>query len=753
MKRSTGLFLFLAVTLCQVGLANDDAFAPQTFTLSPGPDVQYQLQERLIQSVPGDVIELTAGRYELRRQLDVVCDNITIRGAGSEKTILSFKKQDTGGQGLQSKGNNLVLEGFAVEDTAGNAIKILGARNVTFRDIRTEWTGKASSMNGAYGIYPVQCENVLIENCTAIGASDAGLYVGQCKNVVVRNSHAERNVAGIEIENTIGADVYGNTAINNTGGILVFDLPGLPVKSGGNVRVFQNRVESNNHPNFAAPGNMVATVPPGTGVMVMVTDDVEIFDNDITGNNTTSVSIVSFLIAQKKFDPQEFDPIPTSISIHDNRISKGGSKPGGVIATVLAPVFGKRFPDILFDGVVNPQELVDGKPNLSIRDNGSASYANFNLPDLTPEKLKAGQYQVITTVPDATIAKLDPIVIRDHDPATATENVAVKVYRSIPTVLSEWNLFEGDLANQQPAKDVVPYELNTELFSDYTTKYRFIRIPDGTQIDYNADKVFEFPVGTVIAKTFAYPNDMTDGSSGEYLLETRIEERRPEGWFGYSYAWNEGQTDAELVLGGSEMEVSWIHSDGKPRTNRYQIPNANQCISCHEQAKKFEPIGPNARNLNRDFGFASGKENQLVYLQRTKRLQGMPKLDEVAKAAVFDDPHSGSLDRRARTWLDVNCAHCHNPAGSARTSGLDLSVAQDNPTKYGVWKTPVAAGHGSGGHDYDIVPGQPDASILMFRIESEDPSIMMPNLARRIVPTEGTALIREWIAEMEAPKE
>ena len=322
----------------------DASLQVRTYTIAPSDDVQFALQARLIDAVPGDVIQLAAGRYVLHRQLDVVADNVTIRGEGSDKTVLTFKGQTSGGQGIEATGNNFTIEGLAVEDTAGNAIKVLGSHNVTFRDVRVEWTGEPSSANGAYGMYPVQCQNVLLENCTAIGASDAGLYVGQCQNVVVRSCRAERNVAGIEIENTINADVYENVATNNSGGILVFDMPGLQLKAGRNVRIFRNQVVANNHRNFADPGAIVASVPPGTGVMVMATDHVEVFDNQIDQNQTASVTIVSYLAMDKRISDKTFDVIPEFISIHDNRISGGGTNPAGMIATLLNRSWAKRFP-------------------------------------------------------------------------------------------------------------------------------------------------------------------------------------------------------------------------------------------------------------------------------------------------------------------------------------------------------------------------------------------------------------------------
>ncbi|NBU17583.1 MAG: hypothetical protein EBS48_11370, partial [Actinobacteria bacterium] len=329
----------LAMTLVVLAGASPAAAAgPRVHLLPPGPDAQSRLQERLVDAAPGDVIQLEEGTYRLSHTLDVVADSVTIRGRGSARTVLSFRGQSAGSSGLHATGDNFILEHLAVEDTAGDAVKVLGSTNVTLRDVRAEWTGPASASNGAYGLYPVQCTNVLLEGCTAIGASDAGLYVGQCRNVVVRGCLAERNVAGIEIENSLGVDVHDNLARNNAGGILVFDLPGLPVTNGGGVRVFRNRSLANNHDNFADPGSMVASVPPGTGVMILATDRVEVFDNDVYANESAGVLIVSFTSLGKKLRDTAYDPVPEEISIHDNRIGGSGTKPRGELALLLVPL-------------------------------------------------------------------------------------------------------------------------------------------------------------------------------------------------------------------------------------------------------------------------------------------------------------------------------------------------------------------------------------------------------------------------------
>lgn len=317
-----------------------------------------------------------------------------------------------------------------------------------------------------------------------------------------------------------------------------------------------------------------------------------------------------------------------------------------------------------------------------------------------------------------------------------------------PEQLSAYGLFAGDPSQQQPADGVIPYDLNTPLFSDYTEKFRFVKLPDGQAAQYHDEQEFDFPVGTVIAKTFAYPVDARDPSLGRRLLETRILKHEPDGWVGLPYIWNEDQTDAVLEVAGDLIDVSWTDPGGSERANNYIIPNANQCKGCHKQGDALVPLGPKARHLNKDFVYADGSENQLAHWTRIGALANAPQPDDAPRLAVWDDPHSGSLDQRARAWLEVNCAHCHNPAGPARNAGLDLMASQQEPTRFGVFKNTVAAGRGTGGFDFDILPGDPDNSVIMFRLTSTDAGIMMPELGKRLIHDEGVELVRQWIAAM-----
>jgi parallel beta-helix repeat protein len=360
-------------------------------------DAPKQAQTAMIKARPGETIEFGPGRFEFVSTLSLDVSRVTVRGQGPDKTVLSFKNQGqgTGGEGLLiTSKEGVTLADLAVEDAKGDAIKASGTKGLSLRDLRIEWTGGPAETNGGYGLYPVLCTNVLIEGCMVRGASDAGIYVGQSENIVVRRNTVKQNVAGIEIENCTRADVYENTATDNSGGILVFTMPDLPKKDGRHCRVYQNTVQANNHDNFAPKGNIVASVPPGTGVMIMASDQVEVFDNTIQNNQTAGLSIVSYLIADKPIKDEKYDPFCESIHIHDNRFRTNGGKPSGALGLLLSMVVGSPLPDILYDGMVNPRNLSGGMlpPELAvhIRDNGDAGFASFELAALGPNRPKAG---------------------------------------------------------------------------------------------------------------------------------------------------------------------------------------------------------------------------------------------------------------------------------------------------------------------------------------------------------------------------
>lgn len=337
-----------------------------TLTVAPGPDAQSRLQSALIDAQPGDVVALGAGRFDLTDGLSLDVNGVTVKGAGPDQTILSFAHQQAAGEGLLVTSDDVVLRDFAVEDARGDGIKSKGADRIVYRNIRVEWTGGPKESNGAYGLYPVESRDVLIDGAVVKGASDAGIYVGQSRNIIVRNSTAMFNVAGIEIENSYDADVRDNLATRNTGGILIFDLPNLPQQGGHNIRVFKNRVIANDTPNFAPKGNIVASVPTGTGVMVMANRNVHVFDNDIADNGTTNVMIVAY---QNSFSDPHYNPVARDIVVRNNRHGRAGFAPAFPGGAELAQALGGNFPSLFWDGVGGDAanvHLGDSAPAMSL---------------------------------------------------------------------------------------------------------------------------------------------------------------------------------------------------------------------------------------------------------------------------------------------------------------------------------------------------------------------------------------------------
>ncbi len=336
-----------------------------TLTVEAGANAQERLQAALIDAKPGDTVLIGPGQFDLTDGLSLDVDRVTVRGAGPKQTILSFKGQKGAGEGLLVTADDIVLRDFAVEDSRGDGIKSKAANRIVYFNLRVEWTGGPKASNGAYGVYPVESTNILIDRVTVKGASDAGIYVGQSQNIIVRNSIAQYNVAGIEIENSFKADVYFNNASHNTGGILVFDLPNLPQKGGHSVRVYANKIESNDTPNFAPPGNTVAGVPNGTGILVMANRDVHVFGNTINDNGTTNILIVGY---RQSFTDKTYNPLGSNIIVRNNIHGSAGFAPGPQFSggTELAAAMGGRLPQIIWDGTGKNIRVMERVPVLTL---------------------------------------------------------------------------------------------------------------------------------------------------------------------------------------------------------------------------------------------------------------------------------------------------------------------------------------------------------------------------------------------------
>jgi parallel beta-helix repeat protein len=400
-----------SLPLSLIGLLLAGVANAKTLEVPAGPDAQERVQTALLDAKPGDVVALGAGRFDLSDGLSLDIPNVTVRGAGEARTILSFAGQKGAGEGLLITSSGVTVRDLTVQDSRGDGIKSKGVDQISFLSLTVEWTGGPKATNGAYGVYPVASTNVLIDHVTVRGASDAGIYVGQSKNIIVRNSRAEFNVAGIEIENSMNADVYDNVATRNAGGIMVFDLPDLPQMGGHSTRIFRNQVIDNDTPNFAPKGNIVAGVPTGTGVMLMANRDVHVFENTISGNQTTGVMIIAYI---QDFTDKTYNPLPRDMVVRDNTFGRNGWDPNLAGGPMLAKALGGALPPVLWDGVSQaggvsaPVKLwlKDGPVlNLRLPKAGALDAAN---PDVLASLGSPGQAEPRPVVLPAAQAKLKP---------------------------------------------------------------------------------------------------------------------------------------------------------------------------------------------------------------------------------------------------------------------------------------------------------------------------------------------------------
>ena len=381
--------------------------APPDEGLLSAEDVVSKLQKTLIMAQPGDHIKLPAGTFAFKRSISLSdTPDIAITGAGKGKTILSFKGQIEGAEGILVKNvNGIRLEGFTVADSKGDAIKTQDCKNVIFRDIETTWTTGKLSTNGAYGLYPVSSTNVLMEDCEASYAMDAGIYVGQSNNVVVRNNYVHHNVAGLEIENTKVGEVYGNRAHDNTAGMLIFDMPDLPQANGDKIKFYDNHMENNNGENFAPKGMIVSTLPPGTGMNIMAHSNIEIYNNTIKNHKTVGIMVNSWMITGQSYESEEFDPYSTNVYIHDNvfDMNEGSTDLTTDSGKLIAACFGDETFDIMIDGIFKPGEPM----SYCFQNNGEIKFVNLNAHmGISPADIKQNASQDMTAF-DCTLPDFD----------------------------------------------------------------------------------------------------------------------------------------------------------------------------------------------------------------------------------------------------------------------------------------------------------------------------------------------------------
>ncbi len=417
-------FIFLLLTIGMLACTSEE---PTSNSLDP-ENLEKTLLEKLITAEDGEKIALPEGTFSFKRPLSLNGKkDITIEGAGMKKTVLSFKDQIEGAEGMIVKNvEGLTLKGFSVSDTKGDAIKVQGCKNVTMVDLETTWTGGALETNGGYGLYPVSCTNILMEKCEASYASDAGIYVGQSTNIVVRDNYAHHNVAGIEIENSINGTVYNNTAKENSGGLLIFDMPDLPQANGAKIKVFDNHIENNNHDNFAPQGTVVATLPPGSGITVMAHTEIEVYNNVIKNHKTVGLGILSWLFTARPFESENYDPFCSAISIHDNKFieNKGETDQSTDFGKLITALTQGQTVDIVMDGIyhpgsVNAEGIPSGEKGICLSNNGAVSFLNFNAGKGSEIEEMAQNMDIDMSLFDCSLQEFD---VTGHDAWLASKD-------------------------------------------------------------------------------------------------------------------------------------------------------------------------------------------------------------------------------------------------------------------------------------------------------------------------------------------
>jgi uncharacterized repeat protein (TIGR03806 family) len=488
-------------------------------------------------------------------------------------------------------------------------------------------------------------------------------------------------------------------------------------------------------------------------------DDDEIFDNIITGNQSGAIFVVSYYVVEPFITKATYDPVPEKIYIHDNDISNNGYDPQGIAADI-ALAFPGGLPKIVYDssgvGTDSGMLLVEFPDGLSPSqamcfwdDNPETTMGQLNVTVLLNGIPGDAAISTDPELFNCTHPSLPPVVLEppvepgggvppvDTEALCGAEGTGLNTEAFVADCpnLSDYRLFADPTKPLANANGGVIYDLNTPLFTDYALKYRFVFVPEGTQAAYREQDVFDFPVGTVIAKSFTIKADFQDPTSAEEIIETRLLIHRQEGWTALPYIWNQGKTDATLTRVGGTQNVSWVDTNGDRQSTGYVIPNTNDCANCHNFESNVLPIGPKARALNKDYVYTSGAANQLDYWTQQGILVGAPADKNSINTVPLWGDTTANLDDRARGYLDSNCMYCHTPGGSGDTSGLFLEYWRTFGVETGLCKKPIAAGGGGGGLDYDIVPGDADASILHYRMNSNEPEARMPEIGRSIIHT------------------
>lgn len=687
-------------------------------------DDQAALQTAVIQAGAGRTICLDEGTYTLRSELQIATTGLTLRGAGAGKTVLDAATALPGLAAVSIQADSVTLEGLTIKDSPTDGVRARTRHNVALRGVAIEWP---SVGGGRHGLVAEACNGVDVDDVAISGARVAAVMISQSFRGRVRASTLTDSAIGIALAASTSVEVTGSTVSKNALGIVILDRPGLAVQGGSRAAVHDNVVSENDRTHPAGTDDWVSALPSGTGVLIVASDKNEVTQNTITHHPSTGLAILFHDPAV--FGPvvgEGFDPYPEGNTVHGNTFEGNGAAPRGVLGQL-----GEATLPPLVDGACAKPSPPEGSQNC-LKSNGEAGYLNIDWcggqaaksDDAGP--VTCDQEPVKILPPCSSAAGCEAPVIKGD--ALPEDGCTMPFPR-----LSDYRLFAGEPAEQRPAPGVIAYEVASPLWSDGSLKQRFVRLPPDAFIGFRETGTWLFPQGSILVKTFGYP----DGGAAGTLVETRLLIHDSGGWSGHTYVWNAEQTEAFRQVGGVVTDRPYV------------VPSTITCASCHGNDGEVAPLGPTTRQLNRVVQRDGDAVQQLEWLLEQGAFPFPPP--PVASLDAHPDPYGdGSLEDRARGWLDANCGHCHRYGSAAAHTGLSLTAPEKDPYALGVCRPRSVTGEPIDGLDWIIVPGDSKRSLLARRIASTDPRHRMPPLPSLTVDPAGLALIEAWIDSMPA---
>ncbi|MFT7623312.1 MAG: parallel beta-helix repeat protein [Myxococcota bacterium] len=702
--------------------------APCHWTVAPGDQDQDTIQAALSAALTDQTVCLEAGIYQVTRQLRVARLGVTLRGAG-ETTVLDFNGSTLSPNGVALINDDTGVRDLLIRGASGAGVSGVARHNVHVNNVVVEGAGAVR-----FGIDFISGDGIVVEGNTVTGATRAAIRLSRGFRGRVANNDLSDSGAGLELEASTSIGVDANQIHGNTIGVLITNTPGLPGAVGSRAKLKDNVIDGNNGASIAtAPG--IDSVS-GIGVLIVASDRNEVAGNTIRNNQSAGIAILSregtILPASRVAD---FDAIVESSHVFDNTYEGNAGAPTGFAKDLGAA-------DVVWDGCIPDGDVAADKRTCIREPAGTV----LNLDVCGQGDTDVDCELTAFNTPEACSSKVG---CPDIDPAQPEANETCEM--PYPR-LSDYGFFGRDaLAAMVPTERVLPYEVSASLWADGAEKWRYLALPaNGETIAFKDLGTWILPTGAVLIKSFGYPLDEREPNGARRLIETRLLIHTSGGWVGHSYVWNDAQTEAHRYPAGLETTLSFTDKTGAAVERPYLAPSPERCADCHGWSGRQVPLGLNTRMLNRMVSRDGQQTAQIQWLADAGAFAFPPQqTGRLAHPSPYDE--TADLNGRARAWLDTNCGHCHRPGSAAEETDLVLAAAATEDAQLGICQESVyAGGAGDDTVAYTIVPGDPDASLMVQRIAVAGSEFRMPPLPLQTLDSQGLELIRAWIADMPA---